>query len=149
MVSLRVLAAVAAFAFIGMAQAKPATEHLTIDTASGAHVFDVEVMRNRPDLEKGLMFRKTMAADHGMLFDFGRPQDVSMWMKNTYLPLDMVFIDTAGKVINVAHDAVPMSEAIIPSGGAVLGVLEINAGVANKIGLKAGDSVKASIFHQP
>ena len=149
MFSIRVLAAAVALAFGSPAFAAPATERLTIDTRSGAHGFDVEVMRSRPELEKGLMFRKTMAADHGMLFDFGQSQGVSMWMKNTYLPLDMVFIDARGTVINVAHDAVPMSEKIIPSGGQVLGVLEINAGVADKIGLKTGDIVKASIFQQP
>ena len=149
MVPFRVLAAAAALMLSSAAVAAPATERLTIETASGRHGFDVEVMHKGPELQKGLMFRKSMAADHGMLFDFGKSQDVSMWMKNTYLPLDMVFIDRSGKVVNVAHDTVPMSEAIIPSQGAVLGVLEINAGVAKSIGLKAGDAVKASIFHQP
>ncbi len=147
MLFLRILTAAVAFAFGGVAFAASATEHLTIDTASGAHVFEVEVMRSRPELEKGLMFRKSMSADHGMLFDFGQPQNVSMWMKNTYLPLDMVFIGADGKIVNVAHDAVPMSEKIIPSAGTVLGVLEVNAGVADKIGVKPGDAVKASIFH--
>ncbi|MDX7952521.1 DUF192 domain-containing protein [Lichenihabitans sp. Uapishka_5] len=146
---MRVLLAAALLVLGGAAHAAPGRERLTIDTASGPHGFEVEVMRERPDLEKGLMFRKIMAADHGMLFDFAQPQTVSMWMKNTYLPLDMVFIDKAGTVINVAHDAKPLSEAIIPSRGTVLGVLEINAGVAEAIGLKAGDVVHASIFHHP
>ena len=149
MFSIRLLAVVALLGLGGVAVAAPATERLTLETSSGAHGFTVEVMRSRPDLEKGLMFRKTMAADHGMLFDFGKPQDVSMWMKNTYLPLDMVFIDAGGTVINVAHDAKPMSEDIIPSKGTLLGVLEINAGVAKAIDLKAGDTIKASIFHKP
>ena len=144
-VSLAVLFALAADTALGA----PATERLEIDTSNGPHPFEVEVMHTQPELEKGLMFRRTMAADHGMLFDFGKPQTVLMWMKNTYLPLDMVFIDKGGTVINVAHDAVPMTMTTIPSGGAVLGVLEINAGVAGKIGLKDGDTVKASIFPHP
>ncbi|MCW6507569.1 DUF192 domain-containing protein [Lichenifustis flavocetrariae] len=148
MIRFGVVAALVFFAACGVGWASPAVEHLRIETASGSHNFEVEVMRSRPDLEKGLMFRRQMAADHGMLFDFGQPQDVLMWMKNTYLPLDMVFIDAQGIVINVAHDAVPMTETTIPSNGAALGVLEINAGVANKIGLKTGDTVKASIFHK-
>jgi uncharacterized membrane protein (UPF0127 family) len=121
-------------------------EHLQIVTSSGSHEFEVEVMRSRPDLEQGLMFRRSMADDRGMLFDFKTSQLVTMWMKNTYLPLDMVFIDAKGRVINVAHDAEPFSETIIPSGGPTRGVLEVNAGIADRIGLKVGDMVHASIF---
>ena len=135
--------------FLGMAaasQAAPSKETLEIVTTTGSHPFEVEVVRSPPDMEKGLMFRRYMPEDRGMLFDFKKPQPVMMWMKNTYLPLDMVFIDGAGKVINVAEHAEPLSEAIIPSGGPAVGVLEVNAGVAAKIGLKRGDRVRASIF---
>ena len=123
-----------------------ATDDLSIATASGDHRFTVEVMRTRDQLERGLMFRRQMAPDRGMLFDFGSPQPVSMWMKNTYLPLDMVFIAADGRVVSVKRDAEPMSEAIIPSGGNVLGVLELNAGTAARIGLQPGDHVADPMF---
>ena len=122
------------------------TDDLSIRTASGPHHFTVEVMRTRDQLERGLRFRKQMAPDRGMLFDFGTPQPVSMWMKNTYLPLDMVFIAADGRVVSVKRDAKPMSEDIIPSGGDVLGVLEVNAGTAARIGLAPGDRVTDPMF---
>lgn len=129
------------------AQAETAAErHLTVVTASGPHDFSVEVMRSRAELERGLMFRKEMQPAAGMLFDFGRPQEVSMWMKNTYLPLDMLFIGKDGHVVSVKRNAKPMSEDIIDSGGAVTGVLEINAGVAAGIGVKPGDLVRHPMF---
>ena len=124
----------------------PAVEDLSIVTASGQHHFSVEVMRTHDELERGLMFRRQMQADHGMLFDFGSAQRVSMWMRNTYLPLDMVFIAGDGHVVSVKRNAEPMSEAIIPSGGEVTGVLEINAGTAARIGLQAGDRVVDPMF---
>ena len=126
--------------------AAPVTERMELVTTSGPHAFQVEVMRTQPELEKGLMFRRSMPSDHGMLFDFQSPQPVIMWMKNTYLPLDMVFFDAAGTVINIARNAEPMSEALIPSGGPTLGVLELNAGAAKQIGLKVGDKARATIF---
>jgi uncharacterized membrane protein (UPF0127 family) len=129
------------------ALAQAVFEPLSIETSSGNHTFDVEVMRSQAELERGLMFRRQMAPDRGMLFDFGEAQSVSMWMKNTYLPLDMVFIAADGKVVNVKENATPMSEAIIASKGPVLGVLELNAGTAKRIGLKAGDLVKYGMFH--
>ncbi|RYC32894.1 DUF192 domain-containing protein [Lichenibacterium minor] len=124
----------------------PAVDDLAIATASGTHHFAVEVMRTRDQLERGLMFRRQMAPDKGMLFDFGASKPVSMWMKNTYLPLDMVFIAADGRVVSVKSNAEPLSEAIIPSGGDVLGVLEINAGTAARIGVKPGDRVVDPMF---
>lgn len=126
--------------------AGPAPDDLRIETASGSHHFVVDVMHTRDELERGLMFRRDLAPDHGMLFDFGSPQPVFMWMKNTYLPLDMVFIAADGRVVTVKRDAEPMSEAIIPSGGKVVGVLEVNAGTAARIGLKPGDRVIDPLF---
>ena len=123
-----------------------ATESLTIITASGPHHFDVEVMRTPNQLAKGLMFRRHMAPDHGMLFDFKKVQPVMMWMRNTYLPLDMVFIAASGKVVSVAADTKPLSDHIITSGGPVLGVLEVNAGTVARIGLKPGDKVVYPLF---
>ncbi len=127
-------------------RASAAVDDLTITTATGPHHFAVEVMRTRDELERGLMFRREMATDHGMLFDFGAPQPVTMWMKNTYLALDMVFIASDGRVVSVKQDAEPLSEKTISSGGDVLGVLELDAGTAKRIGLKPGDRVSDPMF---
>ena len=145
MVKASLAVALALAASLGLARAEtapaPAVDDLSVVTASGPHHITVEVMRTRDELERGLMFRKTMAADHGMLFDFGEPQPVTMWMKNTVLPLDMLFIAKDGRIVSIKHNATPFSLAEIPSGGIVLGVLEVNAGTANRIGPTPGDGV--------
>jgi uncharacterized membrane protein (UPF0127 family) len=87
-----------------------------------------------------------MPADRGMLFDFKTEQPVMMWMKNTYLPLDMIFISRDGHVSHVAENAEPLSERIISSNGAVYAVLEVNAGTAAKLGIKPGDRVEHVLF---
>jgi hypothetical protein len=134
-----------------MAQAAPAAgetalEPLEIVTASGSHKFSVEVMRDDSQRARGLMYRRFMPEDRGMLFDFKREEPVSMWMKNTYLSLDMVFIDRTGRVVNVAENTEPLSERIIPSGAPAYAVLELNAGIARRIGLKVGDRLRHSMF---
>ncbi len=128
------------------AQPESGLETLEIVTASGSHEFSVEVMRSGPQRERGLMFRRYLPQDRGMLFDFGVERPIMMWMKNTYLPLDMIFIGRTGKVVGVAKDAEPLSEKIIPSGAPAYGVLEVNAGTAAQIGLKIGDSVRHPMF---
>jgi uncharacterized membrane protein (UPF0127 family) len=128
------------------AQPESGLETLEIVTASGSHEFSVEVMRSGPQRERGLMFRRYLPQDRGMLFDFGVERPIMMWMKNTYLPLDMIFIGRAGKVVGFAKDAEPLSEKIIPSGAPAYGVLEVNAGTAVQIGLKIGDSVLHPMF---
>lgn len=122
------------------------TEPLTIDTAAGPRRFSVEVMRDDAGRSRGLMFRRHMAPDHGMLFEFDREEPVTMWMKNTYLPLDMVFIRTDGTVSHIAADTEPLSKAIIASNGPVLAVLELNAGTAARLGIKPGDRVEHAMF---
>lgn len=118
------------------------SEQLSIQTAKGAtHKFTVELALTEPQLELGLMYRKSMPADHGMLFDFGEPRPVMMWMKNTVLPLDMLFLDRSGVITHVQENAVPYSEAIISSEGAVAYVIELNAGAVKKLGLAVGDKV--------
>jgi hypothetical protein len=122
-------------------------ENLQIVTHDGrVHNFRVEIADNDASRERGLMFRKSLAPDAGMLFDFKTPQDVSFWMKNTLIPLDMVFIDAHGVVLNVAANATPLSEANIPSAGPVLGVLEIKGGRAAEIDIEPGDKVRERIF---
>jgi hypothetical protein len=123
-----------------------ALEPVTVVTSTGRHVFQSEVMRTPDERARGLMFRRHMPQDRGMLFDFKEVAPVSMWMQNTYIPLDMVFIRADGTVARVAERTEPLSTRTIPSGEPVLGVLEINAGVAERIGLKAGDRVEHPLF---
>jgi uncharacterized protein len=132
------------FAHVGAAA--QTFDRLEIATSSGVHVFSVEMARNDAEREKGLMYRRFMPADRGMLFDFKREEPVTFWMKNTYIPLDMIFISKPGAVTSIAANAEPLSERLIPSGGPCYGVLEVNAGVAASIALKPGDKVKHLIF---
>lgn len=100
----------------------------------------VEIAKTPNEMEYGLMFRKTMADDHGMIFLFPYPQRIQMWMKNTFLPLDMVFFDETQKIVAIAANAHPQDESIIDPGMNAKYVLEINAGLATKWGLQKGDA---------
>ncbi len=119
---------------------------LQIVTASGAHDFKVEIAADDASRERGLMNRRYMPADHGMLFEFPSDAPVAFWMKNTYIPLDMVFLSRSGVVTNVVANAEPLSERVIPSGPPCAAVLEVNGGVAAAIGLKVGDRVRHGFF---
>lgn len=124
------------------AQAKVAElEPLVLATAGGNQRFMVELVDTDETRGRGLMFRKQLAADYGMLFDFLRMQDTYFWMKNTYVSLDMIFIREDGVIARIAQNTTPLSERVIPSGAPVRFVLEVNAGTAARIGLKAGDTV--------
>lgn len=123
-----------------------ATEPLILETSSGPKTLDVEVARDPAARERGLMYRRYLPENRGMLFDFGRSETVLMWMKNTYIPLDMIFISRDGKVTHIEADTEPLSQAIISSNGPAFAVLEVNAGVAKKLGLKPGDVVKHKMF---
>jgi len=121
------------------------TEPLTIKTKAGeSHAFVVELAITSDQRAQGLMNRKEMADDHGMLFDFGMTRRVAMWMKNTYLPLDMLFIRKDGTIAHIAADTVPQSEAIIDSREDVHFVLELNAGAARRLGVAPGDRVESA-----
>jgi uncharacterized protein len=121
-------------------------ERLEIASPGGRHVFQIEVMRTPEEKAKGLMFRQFMPEDRGMLFDFEREQAVSMWMRNTYIPLDMLFIRSDGLLHHIHARAQPLDETPISSNGNVRFVLEINGGVAAKLGLKAGDRVSHALI---
>ena len=92
------------------------------------------------------MFRKHLDSDKGMLFDYGSPREISMWMKNTYIPLDMVFIDGKGRISHIVERTMPMSEEYIGSNGFVRAVLELNGGTVSRLGIKLGDQVAHEIF---
>lgn len=115
---------------------------LSIRTAGGeTHDFSIELAVTDAQRQQGLMYRKEMAPDHGMLFDFGQTRQVSMWMENTILPLDMLFIRGDGTISHIKENAVPFSRDIIDSQGPVKFVLEINAGRARALGIAVGDKV--------
>ena len=119
---------------------------LVIETADGSHRFEVMVAQSREQRLKGLMFRLKMADDHGMIFDYGRPRTVSMWMKNTYISLDMLFIRADGTIANIAARNKPRSLRSVPSDGPVTASLELTAGTAERLGIKAGDVVRHALF---
>ena len=114
---------------------------LTVTTLAGAHTFRVEVARTPAQQAQGLMFRRSMGPDEGMLFPYAQPQILSFWMRNTVLSLDLVFIGPDRRVVNVAADAVPYSEASIVSDAPAIAVLELNAGRARELGIVAGNRV--------
>jgi hypothetical protein len=120
---------------------------LAVVTAKGTFHFQVEVAATDATRERGLMFRKSLGPDQGMLFDFKSPQEVAFWMKNTFIPLDMLFVAADGHIVSIARQAPPLSEAPIPSGGKVLGVIELRGGRADEIGAEPGDRVESAIFH--
>ena len=119
---------------------------LEIVTKTGVHSFSVEVVDNDADRAKGLMHRRSLPEGTGMLFDFHREQDVSFWMQNTYIPLDMIFIRADGRIHRIAENTVPLSLEQIPSRGPVRGVLEVIAGTSRKLGIAPGDRVAHPIF---
>ena len=116
-------------------------EQLVIESGEKTHKFSVELALNSRQQTQGLMFRRRMAADAGMLFVYRREEPTAMWMKNTFIPLDMLFIAGNGEIRRIAERTVPMSETVIASGGPVIAVLELNAGTASRLGLKPGDRV--------
>src|SRR6202789_222554 len=121
-------------------------DSLEIVTSTGRHAFQVEIANNDATREHGLMDRRYMAPDHGMLFEFDREAPVAFWMKNTYIPLDMIFIAPSGVVTHIAANAEPLSERVIPSGGPCFRVAELDGGIAASIGLKVGDKVRHPFF---
>ncbi|HUO88073.1 MAG TPA: DUF192 domain-containing protein [Rhizomicrobium sp.] len=122
-------------------------ETIRIDTAAGPQTFRVEIASDHASQERGLMFRSTMDSDAGMLFDLHQSERIAFWMKNTELPLDMLFIRADGTVSSIEPNAVPYSTDPIPSAEPVRAVLEINGGRAYALGIRPGDRVHATIFH--
>ncbi|GJD94654.1 hypothetical protein OCOJLMKI_1857 [Methylobacterium iners] len=143
----RAVLALGLFLLAAAATAQEAVlEPLAIATREGRRAFQVEVMRDDASRARGLMFRRSMPPDRGMLFDFEQVAPVAMWMKNTYLPLDMLFIRADGTVARIAADTEPLSTKVVPSGEPVLAVLELNAGTTARLGIRAGDRVEHGMF---
>jgi uncharacterized protein len=143
-----VAALAALWMFSGFAAAHAASvQPLEIVTKSGVQVFSVEMATTEQEKETGLMYRKELADGKGMLFDFSPEQEVSMWMKNTYISLDMIFIRADGRILRIAENTEPLSTKIIPSRGLAKGVLEVVAGTAKKYGIEPGDRVGHPLFN--
>ncbi len=118
-----------------------AAEPLDIITASGRKTLQVEIADTPSEQALGLMYRTQLADDRGMIFLHASPRELTMWMRNTYIPLDMVFIRADGRVHRIEAKTQPMSEAVIASKGEVTAVLELAGGAAERLGLKPGDTI--------
>ncbi len=121
-------------------------ERLDIATARGSVRLQVEIADTEAERSQGLMCRSAMAADHGMLFDFKAEKPVYFWMKNTILPLDMLFVAADGRIVAIAPQTTPFSEDPVGPGVPVLAVLELNAGRAAALGIAPGDRISHRIF---
>src|SRR5262245_42792850 len=130
----------------GVRLAAAELQPLEIASKSGVHVFAVEMASTPEEVARGLMFRRQLPEGQGMLFDFHKEQPTSFWMKNTYIPLDMIFIRADGRILHIAENRVPLSDTLVPSGGPVRAVLEVIGGTAKKLGIAPGDRVGHAIF---
>src|ERR1700738_495540 len=142
-----VTAAVALCAFADSSARAARVQPLEIVPKSGVQVFSVEMATTEQEKETGLMYRKELADGKGMLFDFSPEQEVSMWMKNTYVSLDMIFIRADGRILRIAENTEPMSTKIISSQGPAKGGLEVVAGTGKKYGMEPGDHVGHPLFN--
>ena|SRR5689334_4281952 len=130
----------------GTVAAELKVETVVIETASGAHSFQTEIADTDPTRAKGLMFRRHLAGDHAMLFVWDRPIAAAMWMKNTYIPLDMLFVAGDGRVVHIAANTKPQSLDVITAGRPVKAVIEVAGGTAARLGIKPGDKVRHPLF---
>jgi uncharacterized membrane protein (UPF0127 family) len=121
-------------------------ETMKLVTQGATHTIDVEITETAQEKSQGLMFRTRLAENSGMLFFYDPPQEITMWMRNTYIPLDMVFIRADGVVHRIEARTEPLSEDIIASRGDVVACLELAGGVAERLGLKPGDRVEHQLF---
>ncbi len=117
-------------------------EALQVLTKGGQQAFMVEIADSPTEREYGLMCRRALAPDRGMLFVFDRPESQAFWMRNTLIALDIIYMDAKGRVISISRNAKPLDETPLPSGGASQYVLEVASGRAAQIGLKIGDQVR-------
>ena len=133
----------------GPPQTRLPRERLTIHTTRGPVSFNVQLAADDATREKGLMFVRSMPEDQGMIFDFEEPQSTAFWMHNTYIPLDLIFVDGEGRIANIAHKAPTCNDNPIPGRGPIRAVIEINAGVAEKLGIRPGDRVSSEKTFPP
>lgn len=149
----RVALAVALFAVVvamtmlaSPGEARMKKDRLTLQTATGQHVIEIEIAESNEEKALGLMYRPKVPPNTGMLFPYEKAQELTMWMRNTYASLDMIFIKADGVVHRIEHGTEPLSERVIASKGLVTAVLELAAGEAHRLGLKPGDRVLHARF---
>lgn len=123
-------------------------DELLVESGGRAHRFEVELALTPDQRAQGLMFRTSLGEDAGMLFLFPEPRVVHMWMKNTMIPLDMVFLDDSGRILRITADVEPLSTSLVSSERPARAVLELNAGVAERLGIRAGDRVVHPLFSE-
>ena len=131
---------------VGAELAQFPTSELTIVSSTGRHQFKVEIAETQAQMTQGLMFRRSLAPDAGMLFDYKAPTVATMWMRNTLIPLDMLFVDGQGRIVNIHQRAVPQSLDIIAAAAPVRAVIELNGGTVARLGIAPGDQVQHPIF---
>ncbi|OYX35082.1 MAG: hypothetical protein B7Y99_04295 [Caulobacterales bacterium 32-69-10] len=131
----------------GPPQAGLPTEQLAVNTQTGPKRFKVQIAADEATRAKGLMFVRRMADDEGMIFDFKTPQATAFWMHNTYIPLDLLFVQADGRILRIARNAPICSDVSIPSGGPVRTVVEINAGLSDRLGIREGDYVTSTVTY--
>lgn len=134
---LKILAPLAALLFVSACTA--GEDQLSLQTSTGTYQFIIELADDDAERSRGLMFRQELAANAGMLFDFGNEREVGFWMRNTFIPLDMIFVSEDGIVKNIHARAIPQDPTTIRSGSPVRFVFEIPGGRAEEIGLQVGD----------
>jgi uncharacterized membrane protein (UPF0127 family) len=136
------------FQFVTPAHAKMRQDKLTIEPSAGGprHDFDIEIASSEQEKQLGLMYRTTLGDRQGMLFPYPTERSISMWMHNTYIALDMVFIRSDGTISRIEESAEPLSDRVISSGSAVAAVLELAGGATARLGIKPGDKVRYPLF---
>jgi uncharacterized membrane protein (UPF0127 family) len=149
----RLLTALVLAVFVSAAAPSPVgagslkTSKLTIASGDQRHGFTVELALSDDEQAQGLMYRRKLAPEAGMLFPFPQAREAAFWMKNTYIPLDMLFVAADGRIVNIAQRTVPLSLAVVSSEGPVWAVLELNGGTTARLGIRAGDRVVHPIFN--
>jgi len=130
----------------GQGDVKSELETVKVISGGTDHAFQVEIADDDAEREKGLMYRDAMADDHGMLFLFPDARERAFWMKNTHIPLDIIYISQSGSVISIQKNAVPMTQTPLKSYGAAAAVLEVNGGLTDRLGIRAGDRISHPFF---
>ena len=117
-------------------------------SSSGTYTFNVEIADDAAEQSRGLMYRRELPADAGMLFLYNREEALSYWMRNTYIPLDIIYINSRAEIVSIARNTQPLSDESIPLHYPAIAVLEVNGGTADRLGILEGDTVRHPFFER-